>query len=104
MNTHHGTWALAATATEVGRDSSDLVFVSATPVSVLLTIIEAFESVLPVTVRVNGSDVPDGTLEASETSRTFLFADVTSIHLVVGAVLPGYDRIRISGTYEISLV
>jgi hypothetical protein len=55
-------------------------------------------------VRVNGSDVPDGTLDASDTSRTFLFADVTSIHLVVGAALPGYDRIRISGTYELSLV
>ena len=103
MNTHHGDWSLVATATGVGRDSSDLVFASATPVGVMLTIGRP-ESILAVTVRVNGIDVPDGTLEASETSRTFLFADVTSIHLVVGAVLPGYDRIRISGTYEISLV
>jgi hypothetical protein len=57
-----------------------------------------------VTVQVSGGDVPDGTLEASETSRTFLFGAVTSIHLVVGPLLTGHDRIRITGTYEISLV
>jgi hypothetical protein len=57
-----------------------------------------------VTVQVNGGDVPDGTLEASETSRTFLFGAVTSIHLVVGPVLTGYDPIRITVTCQIGIV
>jgi hypothetical protein len=91
--THSGLWK--TTRSEPG----DLIFASASPASrVVLTITKTGDPPPPIEVQVNGVVAANGGMTRGELSRTFCFADVTTIHIVNGAQSQG----AASGDYTIT--
>jgi hypothetical protein len=100
MDFHSGTWTLTPT------DVSDLIFSSASAVTVILTVRWTGFPYAPVslTVQVNGTAPANGTLSgpAGEAARTFRLTPVNTIHLVASGNFVQFSNI--SGDYQITVL
>ena len=96
MYPHNGHWQVS------DADPSDVIFstsTGATGATVALTITKPFGTE-QVPILVNGSDLsPNGTLDASETARTFRLTGVTSIAISVASS----PSPTVSGSYSITV-
>jgi len=101
MDSHTGTWALAI------NDASDLIFSSARPLSVLLTIRwtgGSTSQINRIQVQANGVPVQDSVLGGgnSDFSRTFVLDGVNTI--TINQVAPATFGQPVTGEYQVSLL
>jgi hypothetical protein len=100
MYPHTGTWNVSV---GTPNDPSDLIFSSTAGRDVVVTIRKRGDSALPIVVEVNGDLALNGAMSHTDTARTFILSEVTTVHVAVGPAPAGVPA-SASGDYTITFV
>jgi hypothetical protein len=100
MHSHAGTWNVAVGSP---NDPADLIFTSEHRTAVIVTIRKRHDSALPIVVQLNGELALNGALSMTDTARTFVLADVTTLHVAAGPTPSGVPA-SANGDYTITLL